>query len=101
MSELMTVVKEIIQETADGMKLADIAVGTVVSTSPLSIQIDISMPPIPEQALILTDSVRARSAPVTGGQGGTVQIHSGLAAGDKALMLRVSKGQRFIVLSKM
>lgn len=59
------------------------------------------MQPIPEKALVLTSSVIAKTAPVMGGQGGTVTINEGLAVGDKVVMLRVSRGQRYIVLSKV
>ncbi|MCI8510833.1 MAG: DUF2577 domain-containing protein [Lachnospiraceae bacterium] len=101
MSELIGVVQQIVQNTVKAMRLADKETGTVVSLSPLAIQTDGTMSPIPEKALLLTDAVKARTAPVQGGEGGMVTIHEGLAAGDRVLMLRVQRGQQYIVLSKI
>lgn len=46
--DLLGVIQMIVQENLKGQKLADKMTGTVVSVSPLSVQPDISMPPIPE-----------------------------------------------------
>ena len=70
-------------------------------TSPLTIQTDTSLPPISGNALILTSNVIERTEQVKGGAGGTVTVTEGLKAGDKVLLLRVQKGQQFIVLSKI
>lgn len=83
------------------MKPTELAFGTVVSVGPLSILVDNTAEPKPETGLILTDSVVARSAKVQGGSGGTVVINPGLSAGDRVVMLRVQRGQRYIVLSKV
>ena len=101
MADLIDVIHSINQESMAGQKPADIAYGTVTCTSPLSIQLQTTMQPIPEKALVLTSSVIAKTVPVMGGQGGTVTINEGLAVGDKVVMLRVSRGQRYIVLSKV
>ena len=83
------------------MKPTELAFGTVVSVGPLSILVDNTPEPKPEAGLILTVSVVARSAMIQGGSGGTVVINPGLAAGDRVVMLRVQRGQRYIVLSKV
>lgn len=101
MADLIDVIHSINQESMDGRKPADIAYGTVTSISPLAVQLQTTMQPIPEKSLILTSSVIAKTVPVQGGQGGTVTINEGLAVGDKVVMLRVSRGQRYIVLSKV
>lgn len=101
MSELVGVLQQLAQEVIKGMRLTDMSVGTVVSVSPLSVQTDSSMPPIPEKALSLTDAVIARTANVQGGAGGTVTIHEGLKIGDRVLMLQVKNGQNYIILSKI
>lgn len=88
------------QENQDAQKPADIVYGTVISASPLSIQPDISMPPLPASGLILTSGAVAKTAQVQGGQGAVI-INEGLAAGDRVIMLRVLKGNGFIVLSKV
>lgn len=89
------------QENQQAMKPTELAFGTVVSVGPLSILVDNTAEPKPEAGLILTDSVVARSAKAQGGSGGTVVINPGLAAGDRVIMLRVQRGQRYIVLSKV
>ena len=101
MADLIDVIHSINQESMDGRKPADIAYGIVTSISPLAVQLQTTMQPIPEKALVLTSSVIANTAPVLGGQGGTVMINEGLVVGDKVVMLRVSRGQRYIVLSKV
>lgn len=100
MNEL-SVIQMIIQGTVEAMKLTEKSVGTVVSVSPLSIQREQNGIPIPEKALILADAVRAKTASVQGGAGGTVVINEGLKVGDKVLMLRVEHGNAYIVLSKI
>ena len=97
MSDLLGVLQQIMQENQQAMKPTELAFGTVVSVG----LVDNTAEPKPEAGLILTDSVVARSAKVQGGSGGTVVINPGLAAGDRVVMLRVQRGQRYIVLSKV
>lgn len=84
MSELVGVIQQIVQNTIEAMKLTDKATGTVLSASPISIQTDVTMQTIPAAALLMTDAVRGR-----------------LTAGDQVLMLRVQKGNQYIILSKI
>ena len=100
LSELVGVIQQIVQNTVRAMKPADMATGTIVSISPLSVQPDIHMPPLPEKALILTDTVRERTVDVQGGEG-KVAVREGLRPGDKVLMLRVQNGQKYLILSKI
>lgn len=103
MSELLTVIQQIVQNNMEGMKLADLVFGTVQSVSPITVQIESTMQAIPSAALILTEGVTARSYSGTTSDGAsfTVPINPGLSPGDKVTMLRVSNGQRFIILSKV
>ena len=101
MSELIDVLNMIAQDNAKANKPADIAYGTVSSISPLTVKLDDTMLPIPDVALVQTENVKSRSAMVQGGGGGTVVINEGLAVGDKVVMLRVSRGNRYIILSKV
>ena len=101
MSELIDVLNMIAQDNAKANKPADIAYGTVSSISPLTVKLDDTMLPIPDVALVLTENVKSRSAKVQGGGGGTVVISEGLAGGDKVVMLRVSRGNRYIILSRV
>ena len=100
MAELIDVLQGIMQENSAALKPADVVMGTVTSVSPLSVQVQATMQNIPAAALILTSAVVAKTAQVQGGEGGTVIINEDLAVGDKVVMLRVSRGQRYIILSK-
>ena len=101
MSNLLGELQAIMQENQNAMKPTELVFGTVATTAPLSILVDNTVQAKPEAGLILTDSVVARTAKVQGGSGGTVVINPGLAVGDRVVMLRVQRGQRYIVLSKV
>lgn len=101
MSNLLGELQAIMQENQSAMKPTELAFGTVVTVAPLSILVDNTAQPKPEAGLILTDSVVARSAKIQGGSGGTAVINPGLALNDRVVMLRVQRGQRYIVLSKV
>lgn len=94
MAELLDVLHQMVQETVAAQKPADVAFGTVTSASPLSIRVEGTMQDIPAVALVLT-------WPVTEIRIGSTTINQALQAGDRVVMLRVSKGQRFIVLSRV
>ena len=105
MSDLIDVLNMISQNNQAAQKPADIAFGTVTSLSPLSIQVHGSMQSIPAAAIILTSAVTERIVDVEGITEDmphlTVKVNEGLSMGDKVTMLRVSKGNRYIVLSKI
>jgi hypothetical protein len=100
--DLVEVIQALMQNGIKELKLADLVIGTVATVTPLSITIDASMPPIPEIALIKTVGVmpKSYSGKTSDGASFTVVINEGLQAGEKVVMLRVSGGQQFIVLSK-
>jgi hypothetical protein len=101
--DLLAVINQVIQNNTEAQKLTDLSIGTVTSTNPLKIQTRIEMPPLPAEVLLLTDAVKERVEDVLDGDTviGTVTVQHGLETGDKVLMLRVLKGQQFIVLSKV
>ena len=101
--DLIDVLHKIQQDGINELNLTDLVFGTVTKTSPLEIQIEGTMQPIPEAALILTDNVKARTYEGTTGEGDTfsVTLSTALTVGEKALMLRCSHGQRFIVISRV
>ena len=101
MTGFIGVIQQIVKNYVDAIKMTDKATGTVTKTSPLTIQTDTSLPPISGNALILTSNVIERIVTVQGGAGGTVTVTEGLKIGDKVLLLRVQKGQQFIILSKI
>jgi len=102
--DLLQVINQVIQNNTEAQKLTDLSIGTVTSKSPLQIQTRVDMPPLPAEVLLLTDAVKKRVEDVIDADEqviGKVTVQHGLETGDKVLMLRVLKGQQFIVLSKI
>lgn len=101
--DLIDVLQQIQQEGYKGMKPTDLVFGTVTSLAPFTVQIESTMQPIPEAALVRTFGVMPRSYTGTTSDGAsfTCVINPGLAAGDRVVMLRCAAGQRYIVLSKV
>lgn len=98
---LLKEIQQTMQDSAQAMKLCDIVFGTVKTVSPLTVQLQTTMQDLPAAALIETVGVKAKTANVIGGAGGTVTINEGLAVGDKVVMIRAAGGQRYVVLSKV
>ena len=116
-------IKMISKASSDQSKPTDIRYGTVVSTSPLKVQISAELT-LPQSVLVvprsLTDytvsvSMNWNTTSESGGAGesafashnhginGTksITIHNGLKVGDKVLLLRQQGGQSYIVLDKI
>ena len=107
----------------------DLKIGTVTSTDPLEITLSTNMAPLQSGILLLTSAVVERKIPVlehnhtVPGSGttsdalssvacyengtalpvenGYIILNRALAVGDKVIMLRVQRGQKFIVLSRV
>lgn len=105
MAELIGVIQQIIQENMEAMKPTDIVFGTVVTASPISVKLEgVNMAPIPAQAIILSDAVKERTVDVKDDAStviGKAKVTQGLVSGDKVAMIKFSKGQRFLVVSKI
>lgn len=112
--ELIDLLHQIMQESVKAAKLTDLAIGTVASTSPLSITVNTAMAPLQAPVLYLTDSVVEKTLTASDGTlsgtvngqpmeatGSTVTLNSALEVGDKVLMLKVQRGQKYIVLSRV
>lgn len=126
--ELIDALHQVVQESFSACGPTDMAMGTVVSTSPLEIRTSNSMAPLRSPVLVLTAAVVEKKIPVlshthtapggeTGGalgsvaciengkplpvQGGYIILNRGLQAGDRVVLLRVERGQRYIVLSRV
>lgn len=118
MAALIEVLNQIVQNNNEASKPTELQIGTVETVSPLSIRISMDMAALPEAVLLLTDAVTARSEDVTASASfaalltaanislaegdviGKVEVEKGLEVGDKVVLLRVLKGQKYIVLSK-
>lgn len=113
--ELIEVLNQIIQKNMNASQLAELCIGTVTSAAPLEITINTAMAPLRESVLYLTDAVVAKTISASDGivltgtkngaalpnSGSTLTLNSALAVGDKVLLLRVQKGQKFVILSKV
>ena len=117
---LLEALQQINTQSMDAAQLTDMCVGTVVSVSPLEVEIDVHQAPLNENVLILTDAVKEKVidtgaasyfeeingvlCAVWGSnqrtEGSAVVIRP-LAVGDKVLMLSVKHGQQFIILSRL
>ncbi len=103
--DLIDVIHRIIQENMEAQKPTDLAIGTVVSVSPLSISLNANQPPLPEAVLILCEEVTRHKIELFDQndehQAGTYWMHAELKEGDKVVMLRCMKGQQYLVLSRV
>ena len=103
--DLVGVIQQIIQANLEAQKLTELEAGTVTSVSPLMIKVTADLPELPADVFVLTTSVKAWDEEVTiEYNGGTPQNaiihHKGLQVGDKVVLLRVLKGQKYIILSR-
>ena len=103
--DLIEIIHKIIQENVEAQKPTDLIIGTVVSASPLSVQINANQPPLPEQVLVVCEEVTRHKVELYDSndehQAGTYWVHAELKTGDKVIMLRCMKGQTYIILSRV
>ena len=83
MTDILKLMKKIAIDAVNSQKPTDIVYGTVVSTSPLKVQID--------QKLIL-EEVHLKLTQVV--------KDYGLIQGDKVTMIRASGGQQYLIIDK-
>lgn len=127
--ELIEVLQKISQDAAGGMGLTDLTTGTVTREDPLEITTQTSMQVLKSPVLYLTSAVvekklspLAHSHPYGDGMvtqdalegvscaengqalpadSSGIILNRGLETGDKVLLLRVQRGQKFVVLSRI
>lgn len=126
--ELIDALHQVVQESYAACMPTDMAMGTVVSTSPLEIRVNTSMTPLRAPVLVLTAAVIEKKIPVlshthaasdgtTGPalssiacmengkslpvEGGYIILNRELRAGDRVVLLKVESGQRYVVLSRV
>lgn len=80
---LLETIQKIVYDTVKSLQLTDSVIGTVTSTSPLEISMDVSQAVLKDPVLYICDSVPT------------------LMLDDKVLMLSVQHGQKYIVLSRL
>lgn len=129
--DLKDVVYQMIDQKMKASQLSDLRTGTVTAVNPLEITMNTAMAPLRSSILLLTSAVIEKKIPVLqhnhtnpeGGNTGNALLQSeimcyengqplpvengyiilnrALEVGDKVILLRVQKGQKFIVLSRV
>lgn len=79
---------------------SDLLYGLVVSSAPLKIKVDNRFV-VGGNQLVLTTSVRELTVPCTCTGRGTVKVFENLKNGEKVLLIRVKRGQQYIVLDRV
>lgn len=110
-SDLYSMLKQIVADQLGSYGLTDYRIGTVVQASPLRLQLD-DQDFVGESFLLLTEAVKYKALDLKHShQAGEIRtdeqlmepviVNPGLAVGDKVLLLKVARGQKFIILSKV
>ena len=126
--ELADVLRRMTEDGLNASQLTDLKIGTVTGTNPLEITVNPAMPPLKPGVLYLTAAAAERKIPLlahshttpAGETGkslenlaalenglplpvkdGYIILNRGLESGDKVLLLRVMRGQRYVVLSRV
>lgn len=116
--------KRIIKDVREAANPADTVGGTVVTTDPVQVQLELQSDPVPSGLVTVPEAYSIRvyedvefeisegQAPIVGGEGGYVDFagvtlkgkltfDNRLQEGDKVLMVRGQDGQRFVVTGKV
>ena len=125
MAKLEQALKKMINNAIEYNKPSEIYVGKVESIGPLTIRLDINVPVLEEDELILTHLVKDYQIDITVGHSteemevveGTmtdikkhkheykgrkkITVHNGLKVGEGVLLIRQQGGQKFIVLDRI
>lgn len=107
--ELADVLHQMMEQSYGALSPTDLSIGTVTSESPLSVSINPEMAPIKSELLYLTWPVISHvvklptiNIPKVGAVDlGEVEVTRALQKGDRVIMLRVQRGQKFIILSRI
>lgn len=122
MTDIIQTIRTIVLDAVNAQKLTTIVYGTVISTSPLKIQVDQKLV-LEQEHLKLTRAVRDYEVEMTvdhvtesraGGSGDAAYashdheykgrkkflVHNGLVVGDRVTMLRAQGGQQYLILDK-
>lgn len=94
---LLEEIQMIVQNNEKGKAPADMGYATILSTDPLSMEVQSSRLIVTAPVAEECDNVRRRTAAAGENE---VVIHPGLAVGDKVLYVRANGGQKYIILSK-
>lgn len=84
-NSIVSEIQKIVKSCVESLKVCNIAYGTVQGTNPLEVELEQTMLDLPEECLVLTDTVTGDNA---------------LEKGDKVIMIRATGGQQYVILSK-
>lgn len=125
MAKLEQALKKMINNAIEYNKPSEIYVGKIESVAPLTIRLDINVPVLEEDELILTHLVKDYQIDITVGhfteemevvEGAMtdikkhkheykgrkkITVHNGLKVGEGVLLIRQQGGQKFIVLDRI
>lgn len=101
-NELVRAMKRTALDAVEASKPVNVYFGEVVAVSPLKISMEQKMT-LEEPHLILSRNVRDFKTQATIGTMGKQEIimHQALTVGDKVLLIRQQKGQKYIVIDRI
>ena len=117
MAKLEQALTQMISNAVEYTKPSEIYAGKVESVNPLTVRLDINVPVIEEDELILTHLVKDYEVDITVGHSTEetevaegkheykgrkkITVHNGLKIGEGVLLIRQQGGQKFIVLDRI
>lgn len=105
-NDLLRLIKSTAVEAVNASKPADAVFGTVLSLSPMTIQVEQKLV-LSQNQLVMTRTVRGYTTGNRSGGSGEASFAShnhtvsGLQVGDKVVLLQVAGGQQYVVLDKV
>ncbi len=99
-------IKGIVQDIIGAYNPSDIINGTIISLSPIQVEIDGRSEYIPSRMFIVPESmvgktVKASFSDETGVHEGTLTIEPALHVGDKVIILKCQQGQKYLIMDKV
>lgn len=101
MEDILIEIQKLVLGVLNAQKLTTIAYGTVISVSPLQVQVDQKLT-LKEEQLMLTRAVMDYEVEmsVNGGVRQIYKIHNGLMQGDKVTLIRNHGGRQYLIIDK-
>ncbi len=101
MEDILKEIQKLVMGVLNAQKLTTVAYGTVLSTSPLEVQLD-QMLTLKEDQLKLTRAVMDHEVEMSldGGAKQKYKVHNGLIIGDKVTIIRVHGGRQYLIIDK-
>lgn len=101
MEDILKEIQKLVLGVINAQKLSTVVYGTVLSVSPLEVQVDQKLT-LYEEQLKLTRTVMDHEVEmsVNGGVKQIYKVHNALIQGDKVTMIRVHGGQQYLIIDK-